>query len=215
MRKFGQPEFVFSVDDGLLSDADVQWFRSALEGMVAAGEKFKAGQTLLVGPVLLRLEAAEGGRLRVLEPDMKSMPFKYVPSVSNTINMVRRQRYTADSLGATRDISFAPLHLPLLVTQDALKAPMILMMRNSREGMGTGWVLSDAQSKRSLAEEKLQAVSVYEAVLQRPELVDFLALPDQFSVLVVSRKQFSVFKDGKPVEPAAGSYLDRLAKPAQ
>jgi len=66
--KYGQPEFVFSIDDGPLSEQGAQWFRMTLEEMVAAGEKFKAGETLLVGPVPLKLEAAEDGKLRILEP---------------------------------------------------------------------------------------------------------------------------------------------------
>lgn len=209
--KFGQPEFVFTVEDGSLGEKDAQWFRSTLEEMVAAGERFKSGETLLLGPVLLRLEATEGGKLQVFEPDMKSMPFKYVPSVAKTLRIVRTQRYAADSLGVTDSMRFSPLHLPLLVSRNALQAPHILMMRSSSLGSGTGWVLSDAQGK-STANEDLQAMSVYEAALQRPEIMDFLALPEQFSIVIASRKRFEIFKDGTPIKPLEGSYLDRLSK---
>ena len=209
--KYGQPEFVFSVDDGALGEQDALWLRSTLEGMVAAGQRFKSGETLLLGPVVLKLEATEGGQLRVLEPDMKSMPFKYVPSVAKTLRIVRLQRYAADSLGVTDAMRFAPLHLPLLVTRNALQAPRILMMRSNSAGSGTGWVLSDAQD-RNIANGDLQAMSVYEAALKRPEIMDFLALPEQFSIVVASRKKFEIFKDGEPIKPLEGSYLAQLAK---
>lgn len=209
--KYGQPEFVFSVDDGSLSEKDAQWFRTTLEEMVAAGEKFKAGETLLVGPVPLKLEAAEGGKLRVLEPDMKSIPFKFVPSVARTLKILRRQRYAADSLGATKSIRFAPLHHPLMVTPGALKAPSIIMIRAKKQNGITGWVLTDLENK-SNSKDDLEPISVYEAMLQRPAIMDFLALPEQFSVVVSSRKKFEIFKDGSPVEPRKGSYLDLLLK---
>lgn len=209
--KFGHAEFTFSVDEDSLSEQDALWFRSTLEQMVAFGERFKAGETLLVGPVLLKLEAADGGRLRVLEPDMKSMPFNYVPSVARTLRIVRKQRYAADSLGATDAMRFAPLHFPLLVTRNALQAPSILMMRKEGEGNATGWILSDAQDQ-DISHADIQAMSVYEAMLKRPEILDFLALPDQFAVVVSGRRKFEIFKHGSPVVPLSGSYLEALSK---
>jgi len=209
--KYGQPEFVFSIDDGPLSEQDAQWFRTTLEEMVAAGEKFKAGETLLVGPVPLKLEAAEDGKLRILEPDMKSMPFKFVPSVARTLKIVRRQRYAADSLGATNAIRFAPFHHPLMLTRGALQAPAILMIRAKKQDGITGWVLTDLEDK-SQSKGDLEAMSVYEAMLRRPDIMDFLALPEQFSVVVSSVKKFEIFKDGTPVEPRKGSYLDMRSK---
>lgn len=208
---FGQPEFVFSSGEGALVEADAQWLLSGLEEMVASGSRFKADETILIGPVLLKLEASQGNRLRLLEPDMKSMPFKYVDSVGRTLNIVRRQRDTAESIGATRQLSFAPLNQPLLMTRDALKAPFVLMMRHTRAG-GTGWVLSNAQSSKSIAEEELQAMSVYEATLMRPEILDFLALPDAYTIVVGQRSEFTIFMDGKPVEPRKGSYLETRGK---
>lgn len=209
--RFGQPEFVFSLEDGPLNEEDAKWFLATLEGMVAAGGRFKPGETLLVGPVLLKMEMAEDGKLRLLEPDMKAMPFKYVPSVARTLRIVRKQRYTADSLGVTDAMRFAPLHLPLLVTHNALQAPVIYMMRMDVQSFGTGWILSDAQS-RTVQKDELRPMSVYEAALQRPEIMDFLVLPEQFSVAVASRKKFDIFKDGSPVRPLKGSYLEQVAQ---
>ncbi|WP_426342522.1 immunity protein Imm33 domain-containing protein [Pseudoduganella sp. S-14] len=209
--KYGQAEFVFSVDDGSLGEKDAQWFRETLEEMVAAGEKFKAGETLLVGPVPLKLEAAEDGKLRVLEPDMKTIPFKFVPSVTRTLKIVRRQRYAADSLGATKAIRFAPFHHPLMVTPGALQAPSIIMIRAKKQDGVTGWVLTELETK-SKSKDDLEVMSVYEAMLKRPDIMDFLALPEQFSVVVSGRKKFEIFKDGTPVEPRKGSYLDMRSK---
>jgi len=55
-------------------------------------------------------------------------------------------------------------------------------------------------------------MSVYEAMLKRPEILDFLALPDQFAVVVSGRRKFEIFKDGSPVVPLSGSYLEALSK---
>ena len=58
-------------------------------------------------------------------------------------------------------------------------------MRSGNAGSGTGWVLSDAQDK-NIVNGDLRAMSVYEAAPQRPEIMDFLALPEQFSIVVAS-----------------------------
>ena len=37
-------------------------------------------------------------------------------------------------------------------------------------------------------------IDVGKAALQRPEIMDFLALPDQFSIVVASRREFEIFR---------------------
>ncbi|GAA6129641.1 hypothetical protein NBRC116187_00010 [Halopseudomonas sabulinigri] len=205
--KYGEPEFVFSVGPASVVTGDASWLITSLEAMVASGERFKPGEILLIGPVPLKVEAASNGRLRLLEPDMKAMPFNYVDSVGATLNMVRRQKDAVQSLDANASPDFAPLHLPLLVSSDALQARVILMRRDSSLQMGTNWVLMDAESKLSADELTFRPMSVYEAMLQRPEIHDFLALPDGYSVAVSGQRDFVILKGDQTATPVKGSYL--------
>ena len=104
--KFRQPEIQFEAEDSI-PDLDTAWMKSALEGMVAAGSRFSAGQTLEMGPNILRFESAEQGQLRLFEPDMQARPIRYVPGVTRTLRMVRSQGDTAESFGLKEQQVFA------------------------------------------------------------------------------------------------------------
>lgn len=90
--QFGHPEFQFSVTSNTIPRTDVAWFMSMLESMVAAGEQFKAGETMQVGWMLTMLQDGDKGALKVTEPDMKSVPIKFVDTVDTTIKHLRAQK---------------------------------------------------------------------------------------------------------------------------
>ncbi|MES2039039.1 MAG: hypothetical protein V4495_14485 [Pseudomonadota bacterium] len=209
--QYGQPEFVFSSGPQKLIAADVAWFKKVLEDMVASGEKFKDAETILVGSMVLKIAVTKDGTYRLLEPDMKSMPIKFVDSIATTLKIIRRQRETVASLDGTEVPDFSPLTGFLLIEENALQAPAMVMSRHNAKRLGgTGWVLSDATKKPANTTEKMQAMSVYEAILYRPDMLDFLALPEGYTVFVKNRRDFTLAKEGKPMQVRKGSYLDLL-----
>jgi hypothetical protein len=210
--KHGQREFSFSLEPGSVPDADIGWLKSTLENWVASGERFKPEETIQLGSVLLKTTLAKDGTLHLLEPDMVSMPIDYVDSVARTLMLTRRQKDTVESVADANATLFAPLHEPLMISSDAMTAKTLGLFRDTKEIPGTGWVVFNVDSK--LPEDKVEysPMSVYEAVLKRPEIAGFLALPSGYQVAVVSAKEFVISKDGNEVVPVKGSYLDRLLK---
>src|SRR5688572_18105307 len=72
-RDYGLPEIRFEVSDKTPA-ADVEWLLGTLEHMAAQGSRFRAGDTIQIGWVVNRLEAAKRKTLRLVEPDMFSSP---------------------------------------------------------------------------------------------------------------------------------------------
>jgi hypothetical protein len=210
--KFGQPEFSFSVEQGSVPDVDIAWLKSTLEGWVASGERFKPGETIQLGSVLLKTTLAKDGTLRLLEPDMASMPIEYVDSMARTLKLTRRQKDTVESVADASAIVFAPLHEPLMISTGALDAKTLGLFRDTKEVPGTGWVIFDVDSKLPDDKVEYSPMSVYEAVLRRPEIAGFLALPSGYQVALMGARNFVISKDGIDVAPAKGSYLDLLLK---
>jgi hypothetical protein len=208
--KFGQKEFSFAADAASIPADDIEWLKTSLINWVASGERFKPGETVQIGPIVLKTRLASDGTLRLLEPDMKSMPFNYVDSVTATLRLVRRQKDTVESVGTRDSVAFAPLHLPLMVSSDALNASALVLLRDTAEVPGTGWVILNANSLLPADKVEYSAMSVYEAILSRPEIAKFLALPTGYQVVVAGDKDFTISKDGAEIMPKEGSYLDRI-----
>ena len=57
--QFGHPEFQINVSDKKIPRADVDWFLSTLEGMVAGGERFRLGETMQIGWMIIKLEPGD------------------------------------------------------------------------------------------------------------------------------------------------------------
>lgn len=208
--RYQQPEFIFSTGEHAIA-GDVRWLKDTLESMVAEGSRFKPGETLQIGPMVLKLEAAEGGKLRLTEPDMKAMPIKFINSVATTLLMVRRQRDTVWSVDAKGVPVFVPIVQPILVGAKALQSPLLYMMKvpYGKDGALT-WLLIDGTAKQAPSPGDMRLMSVYEVLITRSDMLDFLALPDDYEVTLQSRHEFAVTKKGEPVKLVKGSYLDLL-----
>jgi hypothetical protein len=210
-HRFHQPEFVFSIGARTI-EPDVALFKETLEKMVEHGERFKPGETIQIGPMVLKLESDTSGMLRLMEPDMKSMPIKFVNSVATTLLLVRRQRDTVSSVNAEAIPEFISIMQPIFIVRNALQSRMLRLTKVPFGDSGVNtWLLTDAAAKSEPSQEDVQPMSVYEALLTRPDIFDFLALPENYIVVVEKRGKFALFEDGKSVTPIKGSYLDALA----
>src|SRR5262245_53933273 len=88
----GHAEFRFSVDEAVVIEPDITFFREALERWVLDGERFNDGETMQFGWSTLMVRLAEDGRLSLCEPDFQSMPIKWVETVTATLQHLRVQK---------------------------------------------------------------------------------------------------------------------------
>jgi len=203
--KYKHPEIVFEVGEGV-PEVDALHFKSTLEQMVASGSRFKAGETFQVAWMILRFAETDKGRLTLQEPDMQGMPIQYVNGVTRTLRFMRAQRDTADSFGLAEKMKLTTFMDVILVPKDAGKIKIPQLHRGEPEAAMSGWFLLEAGEDPP----RFRPMSLYELALSRPNLVKFFALPPGTDVVVHTSGEISVFSDGKPLTPQAGSFVDQL-----
>lgn len=210
-KQFGHPEFQISVSSKAIPEVDIVWLLSWLEKRVAAQERFKAGETIQIGWMITKLQAAPGGTLIVTEPDMKSVPIKFIDSLDNTLKQLRSQKDSLESLGKSFELAFPSLQQSVVVHKNYKTTNRVLLDRASPVGDDSGWWVSDLNDKGGNQTPKnFVKISLFQLALDRPDLVKFFAFPPGLQVVVDSR--IGVLKDGKEIPLVEGSFLSQLNK---
>jgi len=209
--KHGHPEISFQVSSVAIPDVDPKWLVEGLEGMVASGSRFKAGETLQLGWMVNRFEKGPDGTLRLHEPDMQSMPIKFVDSADATLKAVRRQKDTVESFAEAVTMTFPSLLQSIIVPPDYETVTSLSLERREPEDRDSGWAMvggENAPTQEEFAKYKL--VSLYEFALRRPDLLHLLAMPPGTVIELPAKGPRQYFLDEKPLTVEAGSYLDLL-----
>lgn len=207
--QFEHPEFQINVSSRAIPPVDIEWFLAVLENMVISGERFKAGETIQVGWMLLMLSEGDKGALKVTEPDMKSVPIKFVDSLDSTIKHLRAQKDSVESVLPADELAFSSLTQSVVVHVNYKKSRRILLERAKPQDHDSGWWMSDFDDANGSNDPKNFAkISLYQLGVDRPDLIKFLAFPPG-SQIVIDRKVF-VLKDGQELVIKANSFLDRL-----
>ena len=211
--RHGHPEFVLEADDAQVPPVYLENIAGTIRNMVASGSVFRPGEHFQIGGVLTRVERAEGDRLTLAEPDMQSMPIRFVPGISQTLRQLMLQLFMLDSVSLRHEINIPALNQSLITcTRDA--DPGFFMTRSApSHDADTGWFvgcLDDDHDHDTPA--NLKCVSVYEAFLRRHAIGGFLAFPVDSTIAVDPRAGVHILKGDQalPIEP--GSFLDLWMK---
>jgi hypothetical protein len=167
------------IGDPSIPVVDVQWLAALLTDSVANGTRFISGQTIELGSLLLRLELLDDVLL-VTEPDFMSMPIVWTRGVNNTLRIIRLQKDIADSVSLGDEMESQPLCTSLILGSDLQPgATNLVLERVDPATNDSGWFIGDLNAKIDYSIAKnLRRVSVYEAVVNWPQIAGFLALPD-------------------------------------
>lgn len=200
-----------------LSDVPVPGLEKMLLGYfetaVAAGSRFKPGQTVQLGWATLRLTQRDDGTLGVLEPDLKA-ELKWIESVDQSLLETWRHKEVLDSLGLLERADFPRQALQAVVCSRAFGAPTFMMGRTEPSApTDSGWFvgcMDEAHDHQS--PDALTVVPLIEIAVKVPPLTQFFALPRGTDVVVSGpgRIRARVFVEGEELEPRKGSYLDAL-----
>ena len=212
-HRHGHPEFVLEADDAQVPPIYLENVAQTVQKLVAAGSVFRPGETFQIGGVLTRVEPAGGDRLTLAEPDMKSIPIRFVPGVSNTLRQMMLQLFMLDSVSLRPEIDIPPLHHSLL-TCTRHGEPAFYMTRSApTHEADTGWFigcLHDDHDHNNAA--NLRCVSAYEAYLHQPAVAGFLAFPVGSLIAVDPRAGVRIYKGETPLEVEPDSFLDLWAR---
>lgn len=171
-HQFGQKEIVVYTDSQ--SGLDPSWLVGFLEKSVAEGRRYKSGETIQVGWMVLLLKENESGGLDLLEPQFDSIPIKWTLGVNNTLRHLILQKSIADLLKVEPE--FPSLR------QSGLASKSFLLTRNQQEfcmkrvisiGNDSGWQFSTI----SFVNQDAEFRSLYELSFYQMAIVPFLALP--------------------------------------
>ena len=206
----GQPEISFRCEETLASiggDVLLHYF----EKSVAEGKVFCKDQTVQFGFMLLQLREHADGTLRVYEPDLKSHPIQYVDSVTLTLWVSARQKYVCESFSPPETFLPAPLQGEVIVCDRLSRQIDFFCSRAEPRDKDSGWFvgcLDETHSHETV--ENLRRKSLYAAVLEHSDILPFLGLPPERSVLFVSGEPIRVLTPERDLVIEPQSFLDQL-----
>lgn len=212
-KLYKHPEFQIRVSNIAVPAEDISSLLRFFEQRVAQGEKFRSGESLQVGWMFTMLEDGPEGFLRVLEPDMKVVPVKFVDSVDGTLMHLRNQQDVVRSLSPPVEPDFPSLQQSAVVHVNYKEASRVLLTRGAAvDETDSGWWLSDLDDQvGSHDPSRFVKTSLYQLGIDRPDLVKFFAVPAELQV-VVDGARIGVLGVGGEVPQIPGSYLSELNK---
>lgn len=209
----GHAEFVLQVDPSAVPEQHIEQIIQTLEGMVAHGSVFAPGQTLQVGWMVTQVQRHDKMRLTLFEPDMRSLPVKYVPGVTETLRQMMLQLFVIDSFGVPRnDMDIPSIRQSVVVCDKYQDASGILLMRGKAQDQSdSGWFIGcldkdhDHQNTQNLAK-----IPLYDAFLNRNAIQGWMAFPSGTFIALQGEQPPQVVRDGKELIILPDSFLDRL-----
>lgn len=228
IRKAGHPEVTFRCSAAVPETFVREYFVEYLEGIVADGGTLDPGELLQVGFLWAEIRKSRDHKaLRLHEADLRSLPIRWADSLSRTAILLARQLALVESvfdedqtmLSHARQVAWAcsrwrepggfalsRVDEPGDVVEDAEGTPV----------EDSGWwigCVEDSHLARHGKKGDLVPISLYEAVIAKPEIADFLALPAGSKVVRLDSSGVAEVSHGKKdrVRPARrGSYLEFL-----
>lgn len=200
-------EFVFDTDDSA-PDFIVTAFADWLSDYIANGASFSDGQMLQYGFTLLSCHV-ESRELRLRAPDFKSMPIKWGSDLGPAFRIVAAHKYTPETFGFTPEIP--TLGNTAIVGNRFDELPMFISrsLPIHSNPNDSGWFIGSTRVDVDNNDPtQLHLISLYEAVLAVPHVLDYLSLPVGCQVLFSGGRPI-VLKDDEPLQIPEGSYSDR------
>lgn len=183
------------------------------ESSVAAGKRFRPGETVQVGWATLRLCMRPDGTLGVQE----LVGGEWREQCDRSLMQVWLQKEIVASVGLVDRTAFPRQHDHAVACDRVLTSSSFLMSRGApQDEDDSGWFLGCYDEEHAHDHRHpsgLFAGPLYNVVQRLPFLAQFLALPAGTSVLVMgsaSGIHARIFFEGTELVPHTGSYLAAL-----
>jgi hypothetical protein len=209
-KEHGQHEITVECgDEGYLAQglkSLLQW----IERETAEGRRFLPEQTVQFGWSILEIRQRTDGTVGLFEPDFRSMPVRFVDSVSNTLFHLLVQKWVAESLGLERELEIPDLRASAIICTEFGTTEGFVMSRVQPQAADSGWFLGcDRKIHDHQSPNNLRRVSLYEAAIRyEDKIIPFLGLPPEIFVgFGGAAPYFSRGERELMIRP--GSYLHR------
>ena len=198
-----------SYDKSAIPEQDINWFLNYLRSELN-GDDWPSGLTLMqVGMMFVKFESIDGG-VEIFEPDMISVPIKFVRGVTRTLQLLRQQKDTYDSLNINVEIAFPSLRETVVECVKWQDVPSYVLERCGSSNNDSGWYIGCQDPEHNHENpESLRVTSIYDIAVHHCNIVPFFALPPNTTVLIENDRPCVSF-EGVEKPPKPGSYLSRL-----
>ncbi len=201
-------EFVFDTDESV-PEFIVDSFTAWLTHYVGEGANFSDGQSLQYGYTVLRCKV-QSRQLRLLAPDFRSMPINWISDLGRAFKTVALHKYTPETFGFTPDIP--TLQQTAIVGQKFDTIPMFANRLQPVENNpnDSGWFFgSGSEDVDNEDPDQLSILSLYEATLAAPHVLQFLSMPVGCQIVFDGGNPV-VLQDYEELPIPKGSYLDQM-----
>lgn len=199
-------EFVIETDESA-PDFIVTAFVDWLAEYVASGVTFNNGQTLQYGFTLLTC-LVKSRMLRLTAPDFQSLPINWIVNLGPAFHVIAAHKYVPETFGLVPDI---PCLLNTAIVGSRFdEFPMFVARMPPIESNpnDSGWFIGSSRDDVDNNDPKqLRLMSLYEAILAVPHVLDFLSLPVDCQVVFPGDVP-TVLRNYEELEIPQGSYLD-------
>ena len=190
----GQLEIQFELEDPIAPSGT--WFLDYLNHEIRNGVRFQAGETVQIGWMLAMLDGNtqdDGSScLELREPDFKSIPIQWQRGLNQTFRHLVLQKSVCEALKC--EPVFPEVRFAGIVSPSFFGGKQFAMWREETEGADSGWMFDLLTGDRNEG----QFQSLYQIVLEKPEVIPFLALPAG-SLITWDETQVCVEYDGRQI----------------
>jgi hypothetical protein len=207
-RQFGHPEFVLQADESVVPDIYIQEMVETIEGMVANGSVFRPCETFQIGWMLTRVHDHSPNRLTLEEPDMVSLPIRWVPGLTHTLRQKMLQVFMLDSVSLRDDMQIPSIRQSLIACTRYTHEGFFMNRSKGSNERDSGWFvgcLDKGHDHNNLA--NLRSLSLYEAYLGQRGIQGFVTFPVDSMIVVQPEDGIAIFKKGQRLDIIPGSLL--------
>jgi hypothetical protein len=195
------------VVDAAIPHVDVDVLASFLEQSVRGGARYEDGQTIEFGSMLFRLRKLTDF-LTLQEPDLRTIPISWTEGITNSMKLLRLQKDIGESVGLGDELVFPSIRSSLLVGTDWSEGlDTLVLERSEPDGQDSGWFVGRLDTEIDYNDPiNLQRISIYQAILNVPQIAGLLALPTG-SHVEISPDSTTISYNGLPLRIREGSFL--------
>jgi hypothetical protein len=155
-----------------------RWILDYFQDAVAAGKRFRAGETVQIGWMVTKLIETPDGELEAWEPRFQSVPIQWVRGINNTLRHLILQKSVAE-LFHIEPMFPSVLQAGIVIPPVWEQQGKLCMLRGDPKQNDSGWRISRDENEQ--AGEQFR--SLFEIGCRFPSLIPFLALPPGASVV--------------------------------
>jgi hypothetical protein len=146
-------------------------------------ESLTDGMRIRFGWTLITLREQAKGQLMVCEPDFDGAPLTQIrPQLNTSLRVLAEQTLLLRRVGEEPvDVGFDQF---VVAAPGALAAPTLQLTRSSGEADDSGWYITAIDTTPPQDPELLQVLRVFSLLSLRPSLMQVLALPPGYSVVM-------------------------------